>query len=220
MDSKFMHNLPSPVWEEPDETGGGATPPTQTDPSMLEGTPPVEDTPPTESEEASTKLKEPDAPEPVTFEALTLPEGFDVESESATNFLDVINSPDMSVAERAQKLVDLQTSVQEETAKRINEELQSFWDNQRTANRQAVQALPEIGGDKLDESLAQIKKGLEAAGATDETFKAFTETGAGDHPEIIRVLYALTKPHKEGQPIFGSPPQGPLSQADRMFGSK
>ena len=130
-------------------------------------------------------------------------------------FLDLINNNEISRAELAQKLVDMQLEAGEEAMKQSQE----AWDNTMTEWREQAQALPEIGGEKLNETLADIKSGLDKLGATADTYAAFDLTGAGNHPEIISILHKATAHLKEGtQPgAAASPAKGKLSQAESMF---
>jgi hypothetical protein len=129
--------------------------------------------------------------------------------------LDVMNDAALSPKERLQKLVDIQAAALQDMVA----EQTSAWNTLQEQWRQQSQALPEIGGQRLTESLAQIKKGLDSAGANPAFYDALTVTGAGNHPEVIRVLHALTKPFVEKSPVSGSPPKGSLSAAERLYPS-
>lgn len=158
-------------------------------------------------------------PAPLTVEDLALGDDVEVNEEAMTSFLEVMNNEEFTPAERARELINLQATTMETAIATAQEAVQQQWDEQQDEWQNAVRAMPEIGGDNLDESLATIKQGLRQAGATDETFAALDATGAGNHPEIIRVLHALTKGLKEGGPVTGEPPRANLSQADKMFGT-
>ena len=135
------------------------------------------------------------------------------------SFTELMNNNELSRADLAQGIIDLQIDATQKAMESATEAAQTLWTDTQSEWQDAVRALPEIGGEKLDESLATIKKGLESVGATKETFAAMDLTGAGNHPEIVRVLHALTKKLVEGGPVRGSQTQAPRSQADRMFGS-
>ena len=217
----------SRTFEAEDETGGGgsligdAGSGNETPPSGEE-TPPAGETPPNEGTPAEGGKGEKPPAEGATAEVklddLTLPEGMEAD-ENVEAFVKLMNKADMSPAERAQELINLQANLTKSVVEGMTKELQEYWDARRAENVEAVKALPGFEGDKLDANLAQIKKGLEAVGATEATFKAFTETGAGDHPEIVRVLYELTKPLAEQTPARGEPAKGTLTQAERLFGN-
>ncbi|MDH5670479.1 MAG: hypothetical protein OEY86_20960 [Nitrospira sp.] len=158
-----------------------------------------------------------EAAEPLTMESITLPEGAEVDEGAMTDFLSLMNDTEISAAERAQKLIDLQFTIAEEAAKAS----QALWNKTQVDWQAEARALPEIGGDNLEKTLASIKAGLDKLGATDETYAALNFTGAGNHPEVIRILHKATAHLVEGQPPAtpGSPAKGKLSQADRMYGN-
>jgi len=207
-----------PVWDTPDtEAGSGETAPTNDTSPEPTAAPSAITSAQGEKPGAATPTAE--AVEPLTSEALTFPEGTEVPEEAVNEFLKVMNG-ELPRAELAQKLIDLQINSAQKAAESATEAAQVSWDETQATWDREARALPEIGGERLDASLAQIKKGLIEAGATQSTFEAFDLTGAGNHPEMIRILYALTKPMQEGSPVSGEPVQGKLSQAERMFGGK
>jgi hypothetical protein len=217
----------------PDDGGAGETPPADPpagDTPPAEGeTPPADgDTPPADGdtppkslvsgdEEGGEGDDEGDAPkvEPITAEAITLPEGAVTDEAAMTGFLELMNDTEISPAERAQKLIDLQFSIAEDAAKAS----QALWEKTQADWQAEATALPEIGGDKLPETLANIKSGLDKLGATKATYAALDFTGAGNHPEIISILSKATAHLVEGQPPKdpAAPSKGNLSQADRIY---
>ena len=156
---------------------------------------------------------------PFTADDLTLPEGFNPEEdETFSNFLETMNNQEFTPAERAQKILDLQTSLVETAAASAAEAEQAAWDTLQSEWQASLKADPEIGGDKLDENLGAIKETLTQLGATKETFEALDLTGAGNHPEIVKMFHKLVQPHREQSPVSGgTPAAAPKSQADRMF---
>ena len=161
-----------------------------------------------------------EAAEPLTAESFTFPEGVEPDAGSVASFLEIMNAPDLSRAELAQKLVDYQVTSQTTANEAAEAAATSMWDEAQSQWQKDASALPEIGGAALPQTLATIKKGLTAAGATPETFQALDLTGAGNHPEMVKILHSLTKRYAEQAPVAGSPPEGKLSQADRMFAGR
>jgi hypothetical protein len=154
-------------------------------------------------------------------EILKLPEGVELDQESLGKFFEVLNNKELSRAELAQNLVDLQLAVTAQAQEALQQAGEKLWTDTQNTWREEAKALPEIGGDALPATLATINKGLKAVGATAATFEALKFTGAGNHPEIIRVMHALTKSLVEQPgPTSGNPPGGPIDPADRMFGKK
>ena len=168
---------------------------------------------------------EPTVVSPVTAEFTALqpdeikaPEGVELVPETVEAFLTIMNDQALSRAELAQKLVDLQVSESLKANEAATVAAQTLWTETQAQWQKDAKALPDIGGDKLPETLSTIKRGLDVIGADKAFYEAMDLTGAGNHPAIIRVLFAATKGLVEGAPISGTPPKGALSQADKLFG--
>lgn len=169
------------------------------------------------------------AEEPVTIDQLSLPEGFEAlvletrknaegveEPVLATaEALRILNDSSMSRKDRAQALLELNTKI----LANLVEEQSATWRAMNDDWISKSKELPEIGGAKLPETLAGIKKGLDTLGATPAFYEALRITGAGNHPEVIRILYAATKHLKEGTPVSGEPPKGKLTLASTLYPS-
>lgn len=199
---------------DPAPPAPSATAPALTDPAPTP-TPPVEPAavPPVEPTEPAAPV----AVEPFVVTDIQLPEGTEISPGNMESFVGFMNDAALSPLERAQKLVDLQVQMGQE-AQTASE---TFWNTTQDTWREEVRALPEIGGVNTDKTLADIKAGLNKVGATTETYAALSMTGAGNHPEIIKVLHKLTAPLVEGSPpAAGLPRGGDLSQAERMFKTK
>lgn len=210
-------NVPAPTPLTPPVEG--ETPPVETPPVDGEtppADPPVDgETPPKSLVDGAKSGETPPPAEPITVEAITLPEGVVADDAAMTGFLDLMNDTVISPTERAQKLIDLQFSMAEEGVKAS----QALWDKTQVDWQAEALALPEIGGDALPKTLANIKSGLDKLGATEATYAALTFTGAGNHPEIIRILSKATAHLVEGQPPKdpATPAKGNLSQSARMY---
>lgn len=76
------------------------------------------------------------------------------------------------------------------------EQVQSRWTDESKADK-------EFGGDKLDENLKIAKGALEKFGSP-ELSKLLKETGAGNNPEIIRLLYRVGKATGEDVVVPGA----------------
>lgn len=219
-----------PMFEEPGDPGGnppaGDPPAADPKPSLIsggEGDPPADGDP--KPGEGDPKPAEGDpAPEPLTAESFKVPEGMpegvELDPESLGNFVEILNDGELSKQELGQKLIDMQLNMMLDAEKAAAEASQSAWDATTEKWVEECKALPEIGGDNVEKSLAQIKNGLTQLGATKETFEAFDITGAGSHPEIVKILFAATKHLAEGPAVQGDPPADKLSQADRLFGGQ
>ena len=157
--------------------------------------------------------------EPLTAEAFTIPEGLDLDESGLSDALEIINNPKLSQQEVGKQLIDMQIKATQEAMDAADTAGNAAWDEMQTKWQDDAKALPKLGGDNLQKTLTTIKAGLKRAGASKETFEALTLTGAGNHPEIIRVLHALTAPLAEGKPTQGSVTSPNLSQAERIFGA-
>jgi len=214
--------FPSPVYSPAEPAVAAPEPavePEPADPSLITDPEPEPADPPADPSLVSDPdPKDPSAadpaPEPLIIDNITLPEGVTIADEAMTEFLDVMNDTELSVADRAQKLVDLQLG----QSALAEEAQQEAWTGVQNEWREAAVALPEIGGDKLPSTLADIKSGLDKLGADKETYAALDLTGAGNHPAIIKILHAATAHLTEGRPTpDGRPAGGNLTQAERMF---
>lgn len=186
-------------------------------------TPPTEEKPvepkPTEEEEVKTeeeetKADEKDQPEPITMDSITVPEGLEIPDELGQSFLEIVNNSDLTAQERAQGLIDLQAQAAQAASERVSEQVQE-------ARKQWVEdtkALPDIGGDKLDESLGQIGNLLKLHDTDDGEFRQILDdSGLGDHPAVVKFLHKIAVAHSEGSPVSGKPSGQPRSQADRIY---
>jgi hypothetical protein len=160
------------------------------------------------------------AEEPLTAESFTLPEGTTLDEAQLTPFLEIMNTADLTRAELAQKLVDYQVSSQTAAGEAADEAAISMWNDTQKEWQTEANALPTLGGAAMPQTLATIKKGLDTMGADKATYEALDLTGAGNHPAIVKILHALTKGLSETPPVPGSPPEGKLSQADRMYAGR
>lgn len=130
------------------------------------------------------------APVPETYEPFAMPEGVSADAELSESFGGVARSIGLS-QDKAQKLVDFYNTTQ----RRQLEALNDSW----TA---AVKSDPEIGGAKLDASLAVAAKAIDAFGGA-ELRQFFDETGMGNHPTMVRLMVNIGKRISEDSFIPG-----------------
>lgn len=146
------------------------------------------------------------APEKYEFKA---PEGREFDAETIARFSEVAKELNLT-NEAAQSILDKMgpqlASRQESQIKAI----QNQWMQASTADK-------EFGGEKLTENLSVAKKALDAFGSP-ELRTLLNESGLGNHPEIIRILYRAGKAISEDQMVSGNKgtakPAGPKSFAD------
>ena len=159
-----------------------------------------------------------ETPEPITAETLTLPESIAADDPALGEFLGLMNNGELTPSERAQQLIDLQTSSSEAMLTALEQEQQSAWDSMQDDWKAQAKALPELGGENLGRTLSDIQTGLRSAGVEQEFFQALNLTGAGNHPAVIKALHILTKGFTEQPPVSGAPAGAAgKSLAERMF---
>lgn len=215
----------------PQESPEGTTPPTSTTDkpaSLVAGTPPASEPPleewkeyepdPNKSaeENAAAKAdhdakkpaegeKKEAAPEPLTVEAIKLPEGFEVDQPVMENFLGLLNDDKLSRNELAQKLVDLQIEAFQQASERASSE----WDTLQTKWQEEVKTDSEVGGPKLERTLAEANRIVDQLG-TPELKAVLATTGIGNNVHFVRWLTKIAPFVTEAPPVSGT---GPGSQS-------
>ena len=160
----------------------------------------------TEKEEAAAETDKPaeEAPAPFDAEKITLPEGMKPDADVLGKFGEIAAKHKVS-QEAAQELVNLYHSVAGAQAKQN-------WDTWQTTQASwvsDVKADGEIGN--LDEVKRTVGRFLDdPAFAGPKTREGFEVTGSGNHPEVIRFIYRLSKALAEGTHVTGN---GPVRQA-------
>jgi hypothetical protein len=138
---------------------------------------------------------------PLEATALVLPEGFALDQKSSRTFLEIMNNQQLSPADRANALLNLQAELSRATSEagsREREEQQQTW-------RQEVENDPVYGGANLPVTLANVGRVMDrfAPLTTPEGLairEAFDRTGAGNNPAIVRFLANLGKDYAEPTP--------------------
>jgi hypothetical protein len=124
--------------------------------------------------------------------------------------------------EQAQAFVDMHQKAITEAATKPYE----MWRDTQKAWQDTIKADPEFGGAKLEtETLPAIARAIKAFSPTPEAEKAlrqaFSFTGAGNNPEVIRFIARVGKTLKEGTHVAGSPTSGDggKSAAQKLYPS-
>ena len=125
-----------------------------------------------------------------------IPETFKLDETLSTEFLKVATDANLP-KEQAQALLKLHVT-QMEAAQQAQlaawNTTQSDWQNQ-------IKADPEIGGARLPDVLSTCAKAIDEFG-TPEVRKALDETGAGNHPAILKMIHKMAEALvKEGTPL-------------------
>lgn len=156
------------------------------------------------SEETGEAL--PKAPEKYEFE---LSDGLVIDDEVVTQFDPVFRELDLT-NEQANRLGTVYAEIRKAEA--------AAWESEVTGWGEAVKADPEIGGDKFAASAANAIRVIGLHG-TPELRKFLNETGAGNHPEMVRVFARLgALLPKEDKGVTGETANAPKSIEERMYG--
>lgn len=129
----------------------------------------------------------------------TVPEGMEVDTALLEQAVPLFKEMGLT-QEQAQKLIDLQSTNVQAQQDAVAAQIESW--------EAACKNDKEIGGDGFDENIGLGKLALEKLG-TPELRDFLTESGAGSHPEIVRMLVRMGKLMKEDNPgsAGGSPPE-------------
>lgn len=152
-----------------------------------------------------------------SYDALKLPDGLAKDHPIAVEFF-------KDAAERGMSPEDTQAMVARmgpKLVEAINKPYDAWADTQKTW----MEALPkdaEYGGAKYQENLGLAASAIDSVlGKGTPENKAFREmlafTGAGNNPEMVRLLYRVGKLGKEGAPIGGKPRVEQKSLASMLY---
>jgi 2-oxoglutarate dehydrogenase complex dehydrogenase (E1) component-like enzyme len=203
------------------ETTSSTTSETDTTETLTETKAPeslVNETAETKTEETKTeetKVEETKV-EPLTVESLTLPEGFELQPEMASEFLEILNG-DQSPQDRANALIALHGK----TLTEASEASSKLWEEMQTTWKDEVKADPDIGGAKLQPAITNIQKLIDEYGTSDLK-DVFALTGAGNNIHIIKFLNKVANVLTEGKLFTAGSPAGandPDAVAKRLFPS-
>jgi hypothetical protein len=147
------------------------------------------------------------APEKYEFK---LPDGIQLDDKGTAAFSEVAKELNLS-QEAAQKVLDKMGPV---IAGRHAETLTQV----KTQWVEAAQTDKEFGGEKLSENLAVAKKALDTFGSP-EFRTLLNESGLGNHPEMIRMMFRAGKAISEDKfvPAGSGSPKGAKSLADALY---
>lgn len=184
---------------------------------------------PGEKETVEGQSEEP-APPP-TYEPFALPEGFQADPEQMGAFTSMLGdfetttkADHAAVQAFGQKLVEQHVADMQRTAQAVAEHYANAEAERRTAWKDAFLADPEIGGNRFQTTVDAALKFIRAHGGTDEQQaefrKAMDETGAGNHPAVIRLLALAGKAMAEPSPLAAPMPASEKSpsRVERMYG--
>jgi hypothetical protein len=116
--------------------------------------------------------------------------------------------------EAAQQVIDLQAKVAQKSAQIVQEQIAKHWEpvgGTPDKWEAMAKADKEFGGDKFDENLAKAAEARDRFG-TPLLKEVLNRTGAGNHPEVLRLFLRIGKaisedgfvPGRQGQQASGS----------------
>lgn len=147
-----------------------------------------------------------------TVESLTMPEGFELDTEAATSIVAVINDNKLSSAERGAKLQEFYLSSINKTLTNIQTAVIQEFDNWRTE----LTNDPVLGGRNwpaTETAVATVLQEFAPAGFTD----LINKTGIGNHKAFAEFLVNVAKVTGEGKPVVGAPTSLPKSRAETLY---
>tara|TARA_R110000796_G_scaffold125822_2_gene240369 strand:- start:7972 stop:8619 length:648 start_codon:yes stop_codon:yes gene_type:complete len=149
---------------------------------------------------------------PEDYEAFTLPEGFELDTDLSERFNAVAKELNLS-QDQAQKLVDMQTSQANDASTKSAE----AWANLRDQWQTEAKTDKEFGGKDFDKNIGTAKLALNKYG-NEELSSAIEMTGMGNHPEFIRLLYKVGLTLKEDKlMVEGGGPVVPTDRGKILF---
>lgn len=149
---------------------------------------------------------------PETYAEFKLPEGFELSEKALEKYTPVFKELGLS-QEAAQKLVDAQVEAlkagQEDSADRFKGTVDKWLED--------AKADEDIGGEKFDQNVDNAKHFLKEFG-TPALADFLRQSGAGNHPEVIRIFAKAGKLLDEDNPGGGGPVNSPQDRVTQMYG--
>jgi hypothetical protein len=145
---------------------------------------------------------------------LKAPEGMELDAAALEAATPIFKELGLS-GEQAQKLADIYAAQMAAVVQRQRE----TWTQQHEGWVSTMKADPEFGGEKFAASIGTIAKAID--GLMGSEAKAFREmldlTGAGNHPQMARLLYRVGKALGEDGLVRGDAAAQPRSAAEILY---
>ena len=149
---------------------------------------------------------------PEEYADFTVPDGLPIDADGMAAFKDVARDLGLT-QEQAQSLVDLQSG----RIQAAVEEQAAAWAKRQEDWQADVRKDKEIGGSEMPARIGVAKKAIAKFGSP-ELRKVLTETGLGNHPELIRFAYRVGKSIADDSVILPSQPGRRRSAAETLYG--
>ena len=159
----------------------------------------------TESETSEQETTKQGAPDKYEFNAKVADAPEELDPEVLTAFGDVAKELDLP-QEAAQKVLDKVAPVMQARQAKAVEDAKTEWANDSKADQ-------EFGGESLEANLEIAKTSLNKFG-TDALKSLLSESGLGNHPEVIRFMYRAGKAISEDSYVGNS--QGANAQGSNV----
>jgi len=138
-----------------------------------------------------------------SYEPFNLPENISMDAEPVAEFTKLLGELETSKLDHdgyqatGQKLIDMHLKGVQESINRLNDYYTSFHEHQKAEWFNAFKNDPEIGGEKITETVDNLRNAVEVYGGTPEQVTEFRQimkyTGVGNHPALIRILSNMDK---------------------------
>ena len=151
--------------------------------------------------EKASEVKTPEKVELPTYEAFKTPENVKLEGEHLSEFTKILGELETGkldhkgYQEYGQKLIDYGTKVVTDSINRLNDSYVQIHQQNQKARFEALKADPDLGGDRLPETISSLQRSINEYGGTEaqiaEFRKEVTESGLGASPTICRLLHNM-----------------------------
>lgn len=219
----------SPAAETPAAAPGGDTPSSE---QPVTPAAPSGEAPPAAAEPETSLLggeKKPEGETPPAAEtppALVVPEKYEISAEGIDLDQAAIDEAtpvfkEMGLTnDQANQLMPAAAKFRESVAQATLQQLVDAGAKQKAEWAEAARADPDIGGGKLEETLHLSGKALDALGYPEgsDFRKVLTETGFGNHPEMVRMMRKVGElVSEDGFPRPGAVPASQISAEKRLY---
>ena len=152
---------------------------------------------------------------PETYEAFTLPEDMQLDESIMGEFSQLAKDANLP-QDKAQSLVELGAKM----AKGFESAAQQSLADLKESFSNNISKKTELGGEQLDANKAIAQRAIDAYGS-DELKAMLSESGLGNHPELVRFFHAVGQTVSEDTLVEGGAnTEGqPKSLAERMYGN-
>lgn len=149
-----------------------------------------------------TKVEEVKAELPV-YEPFTLPENVSLDKKPLDAFTKILGEIETGKLDHAgiqsagQKLIDLAAKSTLESINRLNDHYVGIHEAQKKDWFEAFKKDPEMGGEKVNETMDMLQGTVKEYGGNQEQIASFrkmvNETGVTNNPDLLRLIYNMQK---------------------------